>query len=236
MSSREEQKSARKAEREAQEAAAAKAVARTKRLQMVLGAVLVLAIAGGSIYGLTKTGSGSGTGTTTDAPENLAKLPPVAETNLAKAASLAKCRLINPKIEGRTHVEKQVTYRSNPPSSGDHNPIPARDGIYAPGDEPAKENYVHTLEHGRIEIEYQPGTAAKTINALETVGSEELNGSAGYKILVFENNTRMRFEVAAVAWGHVLGCKTMNPKVFDAIRAFRKAYTDKGPEQGIPPN
>lgn len=236
MSSRQEQKAARKAEREAQEAAAARVAARKRRLQMVLGAVLVLAIVGGSIYGLTTTGSGTNAGTTTDAPENLAKLPPVAETNLAKAASLAKCTLTDPKLEGSTHVEKQVTYRSNPPTSGNHNPIAARDGIYAPGNEPAKENYVHALEHGRVEIQYRPGTPAKTINELETVGSEELNGSAGYKILVFENNTRMPFAVAATAWGHLLGCKTMNPKVFDAIRAFRKAYTDKGPEQGIPPN
>ncbi len=236
MSSRQEQKAARKAEREAHEAAAARAAARKRRLQMVLGAVLVLAIIGGSIYGLTQTGSDSNTGDTKNAVEVKAKLPPVAETNLAKAAALAKCTLTSPKLEGSTHVEKQVTYRSNPPTSGDHNPIPARDGIYAPGNEPEKENFVHTLEHGRIEIQYRPGTPTETINELETVGSEELNGSAGYKILVFENPTRMPFAVAATAWGHLLGCKTMNPQVFDAIRAFRKEYTDKGPEQGIPPN
>jgi hypothetical protein len=28
----------------------------------------------------------------------------------------------------------------------------------------------------------------------------------------------------------VLGCDTMNPQVYDAIRAFRARYTDKGPE------
>lgn len=235
MSSRQEQKAARKAEREAQEAKAAKAAARKQRLQLVLGAVLVLAIIGGSIYGLTQTGSDSSTGDTKNAVEVKAKLPPVAETNLTKAASLAKCTLTNPTIEGSTHVEDPVTYKSNPPTSGNHNPVAASDGIYDPGNEPAKENVVHALEHGRVELQYKPGTPAKAINELETVGSEELNGSPGYKILVFENPTRMPFAVAATAWGHLLGCKTMNPQAFDAIRAFRKEYTDKGPEQGIPP-
>ena len=35
---------------------------------------------------------------------------------------------------------------------------------------------------------------------------------------------------ATNAWGHLLGCPTMNDKVFDAIRAFRANYIDKGPE------
>ena len=52
----------------------------------------------------------------------------------------------------------------------------------------------------------------------------------GYHMLLFENSTKMPFAVAATAWDHQLGCKTMNPKVFDALRAFREAYIDKGPE------
>jgi len=40
----------------------------------------------------------------------------------------------------------------------------------------------------------------------------------------------MPFAVAATAWTHILGCKTMNPRVFDAIRAFRERFVDKGPE------
>jgi hypothetical protein len=40
----------------------------------------------------------------------------------------------------------------------------------------------------------------------------------------------MPFAVAATAWDHQLGCPTMNDKVFDAIRAFRTDYIDKGPE------
>ena len=40
----------------------------------------------------------------------------------------------------------------------------------------------------------------------------------------------MPFAVAATAWDHQLGCTTMNPKVFDALRTFRDEHIDKGPE------
>ncbi len=53
----------------------------------------------------------------------------------------------------------------------------------------------------------------------------------GYHLLLFENGTNMPFAVAATAWDQQLGCPTMNPQVFDAIRAFRDEYIDKGPEK-----
>ena len=49
-------------------------------------------------------------------------------------------------------------------------------------------------------------------------------------MLLFQNNTNMPFAIAATAWTHLLGCPKMNNQVFDAIRTFRAAYTDKGPE------
>jgi hypothetical protein len=49
-------------------------------------------------------------------------------------------------------------------------------------------------------------------------------------MLLFQNNTNMPYAVAATAWTHLLGCPAMNDKVFDAVRAFRAAYTDKAPE------
>jgi hypothetical protein len=63
-----------------------------------------------------------------------------------------------------------------------------------------------------------------------TLFNEKVNGAEGYHTLLFENNTNMPYAVAATGWTQMLGCKTMNPKVFDAIRAFRARYTDKGPE------
>jgi hypothetical protein len=55
--------------------------------------------------------------------------------------------------------------------------------------------------------------------------------SQGYHMLMFENTTNMPYAVAATAWTHSLTCPTMNDKVFDALRAFRAQYIDKGPEK-----
>jgi hypothetical protein len=86
---------------------------------------------------------------------------------------------------------------------------------------------VHTLEHGRINIQYKAGTPPETIAQLETLYNE-MDG--GHHLLLYENATDMPFAVAATAWDHQLGCPTMNPQVFDAIRAFRTEFIDKGPE------
>ncbi|MEA2307265.1 MAG: hypothetical protein QOH43_4545 [Solirubrobacteraceae bacterium] len=234
MSSRQQEKERRRAERLAKEQEAARAVARTKRLQIAGGAVLAIAAIAVLVVVLTSGSSSSADGpkSTADAKANI----PAAGANanadgLPAAAKAAQCTVLNPPSEGRTHVTTTVTYKnSNPPASGPHNPTPAQDGIYDPGNEPAKENWVHSLEHGRIVIQYRPGTPKATIDGLETVGSEALNGTPAYHVLGMQNNTRMPYAVAAVAWTHVLGCNTMNPQVYDAIRAFRARYTDKGPE------
>ncbi len=231
MSSRQEEKAKRKAEREEQERLAASKAANTRSLQIVGGVVLavaavaavVIVVAGG---GSDNTGDVKPTGSNAKVP-----IPARKQTDLRKAAAAAKCQLLNPAMEGRTHVTGTVNYKnSNPQASGNHNPQWADAGIYSPGNTPPKEKWVHSLEHGRVEIQYAPGTPKRTIDQLETLGSESYKGTPGYQIMVFENNTKMPYQVAAVAWTHILGCKTMNNGVFDAIRAFREQYTDKAPE------
>ena len=159
-----------------------------------------------------------------------ATLPPRRTKDLAQAAKLAGCTLTTEPDEGADHVTREVTaadYGTNPPTSGMHNPEWASDQIYAPGNTPDLGTLVHTLEHGRIDIQYRAGTDAKTIGLLGDL-YKELDD--GYHLLLFENDTDMPFAVAATAWNHLLGCPDMNPKVFDAIRAFSAAYVDKGPE------
>jgi hypothetical protein len=232
VSSRQEEKAKRKAEREAQEAQAASKAANARRLQIVGGVVLGIAAVAAVVVVLTSGGGDDNSGDAKPAnADNGVKIPAVQETNLTKAAKAAGCVILNPKNEGSTHVTTPVTYKnSNPPVSGNHNPVWAEAGIYDPGNEPPKEKWVHSLEHGRIEIQYKPGTPTRTIKQLETLGSEPFKGSPGYQIMVFQNNTKMPYAVAALAWTHLLGCKTMNNGVFDAIRAFRKQWTDKAPE------
>jgi hypothetical protein len=126
--------------------------------------------------------------------------------------------------EGREHTEGKVTYHTNPPTSGPHNPAPAPDQVYTVA--PPPENYVHTLEHGRIELQYRPGAPAAVRNALLAVYREFT-----HHVLLFPNNTGMDYEVAATAWTHRIGCLHFNARVPDALRRFRDAYRDRAPEQ-----
>jgi len=75
-------------------------------------------------------------------------------------------------------------------------------------------------------------TGAGVLKALEALFNEaDGQWAPGQLLLLFQNTTRMPYAVAATAWGHVLGCKTFNPRVFDALRDFRLTYTNQGPEQ-----
>ncbi len=228
MSSRQEEKERRKAERAEAEAREARAAATKGRLQLALGSLV--AVGAIVVAVLVFGGSGGGESKAAEAPSGVA-LPAQKETNLKAAAEKAGCALATPPSEGRGHTTKKVVYKTNPPTSGAHNPTWSEDGIYTAENTPPLGMLVHTLEHGRIDIQYKPGTPAPTVEKLEALGSEELRfGRAGYHTLVFQNPTDMKAEVAATAWTQSLTCPTMNDDVYDAVRAFRVAYTDKGPE------
>ena len=237
MSSRIEEKERRKAERLAAQRKAEQAAARRRRLQMAAGGLIALAIVVVLVVALAGGGGGaSAVNANSPVSQDIKgiKLPAIQITDLKTAAAAAGCTLHTYPIEGRTHVTTPVNYKTNPPTSGNHNPSPAADGVYDPSNTPAKENFVHSLEHGRIEYQYKPGTPVGEVRQLEALWNESVQGTAGYKQLLFQNNTSMPFQVAAVAWGQLIGCPTFGPKIFDALRDFRNAYLDKGPEQ-IPP-
>ena len=175
-------------------------------------------------------GSGDEQGAATTEQAGGVALPQQRIGDLGAAAKAAGCELKSPEVEGDAHEAKAFTaadYKTNPPTSGTHTPDWYEDGIYEPGDAPEIGMTVHTLEHGRIDVQYRKGTSAETIRQLEALIVEQ---EGGYHMLLFQNETDMPYEVAATAWGQLLGCKTMSDKVFDALRAFRAEYVDKGPE------
>jgi len=232
---RQEEKERRRQERLEREEAERRAAGRRKRLQMVLGGLLGLAVIGGIIaavvLGLGGGSSGGGPGKPVDASNasQSVKLPEQKTGDLQAAAKAAGCTLSNPKIEGSTHETKDFKasdYKTNPPTSGNHNPDWYEDGIYNPGDTPRLGMLVHPLEHGRIEVQYKLGTSSADVSKLEAL----LGETDGYHMLLFQNTTGMPSAVAATAWGHSLTCPAMNDQVFDALRTFRTTYIDKGPE------
>ena len=235
MSHRQEEKQRRREERLARETAEKKRAARRQRLQLAIGALVaaaaiavVVLLVSGTIGGSDDTSASDGS--QPEAAEDVS-IPPAEIGDMAEAAKAAGCKLANPEIEGAQHEDRVFTakdYKTNPPTSGNHFPPPAADdGVYEPGNAAALGELVHSLEHGRINVQYKPGTPAETIAQLEALLAEQ---SDGYHMLLYENTTNMDAAVAATAWGHSLTCAEMNDQVFDAIRTFRNEWIDKGPE------
>ena len=215
------------------EQAEAKRAARRKRMTLAFGGLLGVALIAGIVVVVLVLGgddSSSKPKQASDAAANV-KLPAQATSDMAAAAKAAGCTLSNPAYEGASHEDKKFKpsdYKTNPPTSGNHTPDWYDDGIYAPGDVPDLGKTVHPLEHGRIEVQYAPGTPKETVTQLEALLNEE---QGGYHMLLFQNTTGMKAKIAATAWTHSLTCPEMNDKVFDAIRTFRARYIDKGPER-----
>jgi len=233
VAGRQEEKERRRRERMEREAAEARAKARRARLQWVGGGLLGVALVAGVVLLLVLGGgSGEGEAQQVDAPaERVAQLPEPRITDLREAAEAAGCELENPRYEGNGHASREFQpddYETNPPTSGDHHPEWYDDGVYEPGTLPRLGMVVHTLEHGRINVQYRPGTPQETVDRLEALLQES---NEGYHMLLYENTTDMPYAVSATAWTHALNCREMNDRVFDAIRAFRTRWIDRGPER-----
>ncbi len=214
MSSRQEEKEQRKRERIEREQAEKKAAQRKRLVQIIGGVVVGAAVVAGSALALAGGGGDS------DRDEG----------DLRAAAKAAGCVVRSFPNEGQDHVTEELEpadFKTNPPTSGNHNVTPAQDGVYAPGNEPKIQNWVHTLEHGRILFMYKKGSPASQIAQMTTLFNEK----SAYHAVLMQNNTDMPFEAAAVAWRHYVGCESYTPKAIDAMRAFRDVYVDTAPEQ-----
>ena len=234
MSSRQEEKERRRQERLEREQAEASKASSRRRLQLVAGVLLGVAVAVVAVLAITSGGGDDGGGGSGNEPESKATIPAQKIADFDEAVKASGCVAKTHPSEGREHLPSDTAtndrYKTNPPTSGTHRPTWAEDGIYTAESTPDKENWVHALEHGRIIVQYKPGTPQKTVDQLETLLNERVKGVEGYHTLLLQNNTDMDAEVAAVAWTQSLTCPAMNDQVFDAIRAFRERYTDKGPE------
>jgi hypothetical protein len=219
MASRKEEKERLRQEREQAEQAARAAEARRKRLGVVLGGVLALAVVAIVAFALLSGGDDDDKGA--KAPDDTnAVLPARKITDLDEAAKAAGCKVNEYESEGRGHTSDDVKYKTNPPTSGNHDPVPAQDGVYP--EPPDVEQTVHALEHGRVDVQYKPGTPPNRVSQLEKLVAEEVGGKSGYHTLLFENQTNMPSAVAATSWTRSLTCPQFNDQVFDAIRAFRE--------------
>ena len=165
--------------------------------------------------------------------------PEIQFGDLRESAQQAGCELkLNQPDEGNAHIPDTTpfTYKSNPPTSGSHNPTPIADGAYLTplnydtSTSPNVRNFVHSLEHGRIEIQYSPDLPEDEQLALKGVFDEDPGG------MILIPNPNMPYAVAVTAWTQLVGCPNYSPIDLDVIRNFRDTYRGNGPEQQIPVN
>ena len=146
-------------------------------------------------------------------------------SNLRAAAKQAGCELrLGLPAEGKAHVPPgtEVKYKTNPATSGNHAepPFQQADGAYS--ETPDMLEVVHSLEHGRVSIQYSPDLPEPDQLAIKGLYDTMYGGT-----LLFPNPD-MPYEVAATAWTNLLGCPTYEgAATLDAIRAFGKATWGK---------
>ncbi|HET8815044.1 MAG TPA: DUF3105 domain-containing protein [Solirubrobacterales bacterium] len=153
------------------------------------------------------------------APDSRAGIEPpeLEEQGLQKAARAADCELrLRLRDEGRDHIPPSAPeprYKTTPPTSGDHIEEQQADGAYRETPPPA--SVVHSLEHGRLAIQYQPDLPERA--QLELIG---LFGTMYGGTLLFPNPD-MPYMVAATTWTNLLGCRSYQGAIsLAALKAF----------------
>jgi Protein of unknown function (DUF3105) len=229
---REEEREALRQARQEKESGQAKSDKR--RLYAVYGgAVAVAVLVAVAVVAIAAPGGGGGggeahinqaSGSTNGVKPDERSGPAPAEVkvaNLKQAAKQAGCVLkLKLKDEGHEHIPPTAPtpeYGTSPPTSGNHaeSPYQQADGAYS--EMPGEIFIVHSLEHGRLQIQYAPGLPEEDQLALKGLYDTMYGGA-----LLFPNGS-MPYQVAATAWTKLLGCPEYKGAVtIDAIRDFGK--------------
>lgn len=229
---REEERERLRQARQEREAEQAKSGRRRLTIGYAVAAAIGLAVAVVVVVVVASSGSGGGgsahiessSGSTNGVkPDERSgpKPPPVKVANLRQAAKQADCQLrLHLKDTGHWHIGPTAPtphYSTNPPTSGPHvePPYQQADGAYL--EMPKEIDFLHSLEHGRMEIQYMPSLPEK--EQLELKGLYDTMYGA---TLLFPNEN-MHYAVAATTWTNLLGCGQYRGAItLDAIRDFGK--------------
>jgi hypothetical protein len=237
MASRKEQKEALRKERLEREQAAAQATARKRLIGIVVAAILVLGIVGAVVAVVVAGGSDDGGSSSSSGDSasvsypNGGEIPAQKEADLAAAMKAAGCKDETVETpypnEGWHTTDPNITWDSEPPALGKHNPVPSEDKIYDEA-QPAP-NVVHALEHGRVVMWLNPNLPSDQLAQFKALYEED-----PYHVLMTPR-AELKQPFAVTAWvgsetGHILRCQDVNDSTWDAIRAFKEKYRDKAPE------
>jgi uncharacterized protein DUF3105 len=130
--------------------------------------------------------------------------------------------------EGQTHVPENPppTYRTNPPTSGNHFNATLKTGIYSVP--PPDGNAVHNLEHGHINIWYVDGQVDRA--SLEALAKIVQNNPTRI-ILAPRASMQNDYKIAFTAWEVMQGCKT--PKSPETVAALAAEFVQQHIGQGL---
>lgn len=245
MANRKEERERLRAERLAAERAAGGGDRRRLILGYFAAGLLAALVVAGIVVAIMNSGGGSPEGEANEAagidpatgagnllaelePDEREGTPPpeVQQADLEEAAKLADCDLqIDLEDEGNTHLEpgaKLPDYETNPPGSGDHYAENLPDGAYL--DSPDEGNWLHSLEHGRVGIQYDPKLPEDDQLSLKGLFDSDPQG------MIMFPNPEIDETVAVVSWTNVMTCNGVSPATIDAIRDFRDTFRGQGPE------
>ena len=108
-------------------------------------------------------------------------------------------RVTNPPVTGR------LVERAN-----------AADGSHIGEGPPSVAATTHSLLHGRVLIQYQPGLPPPAIRALDQLVTDDPD-----RVVGFANQTGMTSPVAATAYLNLLTCPGVTARTLHALRVFR---------------
>lgn len=128
--------------------------------------------------------------------------------------------------EGAAHITagERVSYRTAPPTSGPHDPVPTPPGLYTEIQPPEK--LVHSLEHGNIVI-YVERPDPEVLQTLKKWVSQYPGEWDGIVVTPYPGLERA---VILTAWQHRLRLKEFDPA---AAAAFIDKFRGRGPEKPV---
>ncbi len=240
MASRKDEKERLRAEREAAEAAERAQSRRREIIGYVSAGVLTLVVLGGIVFAIAN-GGGGGKSSGTDCGANAhidltvgaqngvpcderegTPPPELKQADLQKAAKAADCKLsLDLPDYGHQHVDPgtKVNYKGEPPTSGNHVSPPHQQADGAFAEEPDPLDFVHSLEHARVEFEYSPDLKESDQLAIKGVFDQSPSG-----VLMFPND-QLNDDVAVAAWRNRMDCpKYEGSATLDALADFRTKF------------
>ncbi|NCN58897.1 hypothetical protein COW99_04665 [Candidatus Roizmanbacteria bacterium CG22_combo_CG10-13_8_21_14_all_38_20] len=124
-------------------------------------------------------------------------------------------------IEGRSHVSSgtDVSYKTNPPTSGDHLAQAENWGTYSK--EIDDKAGVHGLEHGGVWISYKD-ISKEDIKVLEGIGKEN-----SLSVIVSPRSAN-DVPIAVVSWGRMMKLESVDKAV---IQKYIDTYKNDSPEK-----